>query len=200
MTKLSLLFFPLTMVYFMTKKPKTIPEKPPSTKAKAEQPAAPVASKTTAKMTSTAQKTPKKTSDVEANAKAEQTPTVKVTKKLTETPTAAIAPPTETEQPKTTKTTAKKSSPAKKAPKKPETAVPEPLAATSEISASERTGLTAGSIWHYLSENGATSVTKLIKELPEEEKFIQRGIGWLGQEGKITLSIVDRAEMIALKE
>jgi hypothetical protein len=200
MTEALLLFFILTMVYFMTKKPKTIPEKPPSTKAKAEQPAAPVASKTTAKMTSTAQKTPKKTSDVEANAKAEQTPTVKVTKKLTETPTAAIAPPTETEQPKTTKTTAKKSSPAKKAPKKPETAVPEPLAATSEISASERTGLTAGSIWHYLSENGATSVTKLIKELPEEEKFIQRGIGWLGQEGKITLSIVDRAEMIALKE
>jgi hypothetical protein len=200
MTEALLLFFILTMVYFMTKKPKTIPEKPPSTKAKAEQPAAPVASKTTAKMTSTAQKTPKKTSDVEANAKAEQTPTVKATKKLTETPTAATTPTAETEQPKTTKTTAKKSSPAKKAPKKPETAVPEPVAATSEISASERTGLTAGSIWHYLSENGATSVTKLIKELPEEEKFIQRGIGWLGQEGKITLSIVDRAEMIALKE
>jgi hypothetical protein len=200
MTEALLLFFILTMVYFMTKKPKTTPEKPLSTKAKAEQPAAPVASKTTAKKTSTAQKTPKKTSDVEANAKAEQTPTVKATKKLTETPTAVITPTAETEQPNTTKTTAKKSSPAKKAPKKPETAVPEPVAATSEISASERTGLTAGSIWHYLSENGATSVIKLIKELPEEEKFIQRGIGWLGQEGKITLSIVDRAEMIALKE
>ncbi|WP_082879449.1 winged helix-turn-helix domain-containing protein [Methylomonas methanica] len=200
MTEALLLFFILTMVYFMTKEPKTTPEKPLSTKAKAEQPAAPVASKTTAKKTSNAQKTPNQTSDVEANAKAEQTPTVKATKKLTETPTAAITPTAETEQPKTTKTTAKKSSPAKKAPKKPETAVPEPVAATSEISASERTGLTAGSIWHYLSENGATSVTKLIKELPEEEKFIQRGIGWLGQEGKITLSIVDRAEMIALKE
>jgi hypothetical protein len=200
MTEALLLFFILTMVYFMTKKPKTTPEKPLSTKAKAEQPAAPVASKTTPKKTSTAQKTPKKTPDVEANAKPEQTPTVKATKKLTETPTAAITPTAETEQPKTTKTTAKKSSPTKKAPKKPETAVPEPVAATSEISASERTGLTAGSIWHYLSENGATSVIKLIKELPEEEKFIQRGIGWLGQEGKITLSIVDRAEMIALKE
>jgi hypothetical protein len=200
MTEALLLFFILTMVYFMTKKPKTTPEKSLSTKAKAEQPAAPVASKTTAKKTSTAQKIPKKTSDVEANAKAEQTPTVKATKKLTETPTAVITPTAETEQPNTTKTTAKKSSPAKKAPKKPETAVPEPVAATSEISASERTGLTAGSIWHYLSENGATSITKLIKELPEEEKFIQRGIGWLGQEGKITLSIVDRAEMIALKE
>lgn len=200
MTEALPLFLILTMVYFMTKKPKTTPENPLSTKAKTEQPAAPVASKSTAKKTSTAQKTPKKTSDVEANAKAEQTPTVKATKKLTETPTAATTPTAETEQPKTTKTTAKKSSPAKKAPKKPETAVPEPVAATSEISASERTGLTAGSIWHYLSENGATSVTKLIKELPEEEKFIQRGIGWLGQEGKITLSIVDRAEIIALKE
>ncbi|WP_427551877.1 winged helix-turn-helix domain-containing protein (plasmid) [Methylomonas sp. MS20] len=199
MTEALLLLFILTMVYFMTKKPKTTPD-PLSTIAKTEQPATPVASKSTAKKTSTAQKTPKKTSDVEANAKAEQTATVKATKKLTETPTAAITPTAETEQPKTTNTTAKKSNPAKNAPKKSEIAVPEPVEATSEISASERTGLTAGSIWHFLSENGATSVTKLIKELPEEEKFIQRGIGWLGQEGKITLSIVDRAEMIALKE
>jgi hypothetical protein len=50
-----------------------------------------------------------------------------------------------------------------------------------------------------LNEHGSTSVAKLIKELPEEEKIIQRSIGWLAQEDKITLSIVDRAETIALK-
>ncbi|OAI15655.1 hypothetical protein A1359_09410 [Methylomonas lenta] len=60
--------------------------------------------------------------------------------------------------------------------------------------------MTAGSIWHYLAANGATSVAKLVKELPEEEKVIQRSIGWLAQEDKITLSIIDRAETIALKE
>jgi hypothetical protein len=30
-----------------------------------------------------------------------------------------------------------------------------------------------------LAENGATSVAKLVKELSEEEKIIQRSIGWL---------------------
>jgi hypothetical protein len=31
---------------------------------------------------------------------------------------------------------------------------------------SERVSLTAGSIWHYLSENGASPVAKLVLELP----------------------------------
>ena len=43
------------------------------------------------------------------------------------------------------------------------------------------------------------SVAKLVRELPEEEKIIQRSIGWLAQEGKITLDTVDRVETIALK-
>jgi predicted DNA-binding transcriptional regulator AlpA len=78
--------------------------------------------------------------------------------------------------------------------------VPKPVAATPEINLSERVGLTAGSIWHYLAENGATSVAKLVRELPEEEKTIQRSIGWLAQEGKVTLDTIDRVETIALKE
>ena len=68
------------------------------------------------------------------------------------------------------------------------------------MSLPERVGLTAGSIWHYLTENGATPVAKLIRELPEDEKTIQRSIGWLAQEDKITLKIIDRAETISLKE
>jgi predicted DNA-binding transcriptional regulator AlpA len=63
----------------------------------------------------------------------------------------------------------------------------------------ERVGLTAGSIWHYLAENGETSVAKLVDELPEEEKIIQRSIGWLAQEDKITLSVINQIETIALK-
>ena len=39
---------------------------------------------------------------------------------------------------------------------------------------------------------------KAIAEL--EEKIIQRSIGWLAQEGKITLDVVDRVETLALKE
>ncbi len=174
MTKLSLLFFPLTMVYFMTKKPNTVPEKTASTKAKAEQSTAAAAPKATAKKTSTAQKAPKSTPDVESKAKVEEL--------------------------QVTQTSPKKSSSVKTVPKKPEVTEAKPVLETPEVSAQARAGLTAGSIWQYLNEHGSTSVAKLIKELPEEEKIIQRSIGWLAQEDKITLSIVDRAETIALKD
>ncbi|WP_026147272.1 winged helix-turn-helix domain-containing protein [Methylomonas sp. MK1] len=65
----------------------------------------------------------------------------------------------------------------------------------------ERIGLTAGVIWHHLAENGATPVAKLVYVLPEEEAIIQRSIGWLAQEDKITLSARggDHVETIVLK-
>jgi hypothetical protein len=99
-----------------------------------------------------------------------------------------------------TKATAKKPSPDQPPPKKAQTVAPKPVVPTPEISMPERVGLTAGSIWHYLTENGATPVAKLIRELPEDEKTIHRSIGWLAQEDKITLKIIDRAETISLKE
>jgi len=95
--------------------------------------------------------------------------------------------------------TPKKASPAPKTTKKAETVATKPVAAAPEVPMPERIGLTAGSIWHYLSENGATSVAKLVKELTEEEKIVQRSIGWLAQEGKITVAVVDRVETIVLK-
>ena len=95
--------------------------------------------------------------------------------------------------------TPKKPSPEKKAPKKAQAVSTKPVAAKTEVTIAERMGLTAGSIWHYLSENGASSVAKLVKELSEEEKIIQRAIGWLDQEGKITIETDNRTETISLK-
>jgi Winged helix-turn-helix domain (DUF2582) len=86
-----------------------------------------------------------------------------------------------------------------KSPKKAQAVAATQVAETPEITLPERIGLTAGNIWHYLSENGATSVAKLIREVPEEEKVIQRSIGWLAQENKITLDIVKGVETIGLK-
>ena len=123
--------------------------------------------------------------------------------KKPKTTTEKPVPKTQAEQPVATvetKVIAKKPSTDQKAPKKTQAVAPKPVAATPEMAMPERVGLTAGSIWHYLTENGATPVAKLVRELPEEEKIIQRSIGWLAQEGKITLNIVDRAETIALKE
>ena len=112
-------------------------------------------------------------------------------------PKAKAAQPTTTVA---TKATPKKPSPDQKTPKKAQVVTPKPVAALPEMAMPERVGLTAGNIWHYLAENGATPVAKLVRELPEEEKIIQRSIGWLAQEGKITLDAIDRVETIALKE
>ena len=111
-------------------------------------------------------------------------------------PKAKAAQPTTTVA---TKATPKKPSPDQKPVKKAQAVAPKPTAAATETVIPERVGLTAGNIWHYLAENGVTPVTKLLRELPEEEKIIQRSIGWLAQEGKITLDTVDRVETIALK-
>jgi hypothetical protein len=123
-------------------------------------------------------KTPKSTPEKPApKAKAEQ-------------PIAAVA----------TKAPTKNPGPAKKTPTKAEVEAPKPVVAVLEITMPEQVGLAAGSIWHYLAKNGATSVAKLVNELSEEEKIIQRSIGWLAQEGKITIDVVNRVETLALKE
>jgi predicted HTH transcriptional regulator len=63
---------------------------------------------------------------------------------------------------------------------------------------SEIVGNTAGEIWKYLDKNGATTVAKLTRETKIEDKNIQRGIGWLAQEGKVSIEIINRAETISL--
>ena len=123
--------------------------------------------------------------------------------KKPKTTTEKPVPKAKAEQPNAavvTKATSKKPSPDQKAPKKAQAVTTKPVAATPDMTIPERVDLTAGSIWHYLAENGATSVAKLVRELTEEEKIIQRSIGWLAQEGKITLEAVDRVETIALKK
>jgi hypothetical protein len=139
----------------------------PTSKAKAEKPAA----------TKVIKKTPEKSVTTEAT---QITPETSITTEVT-------------------KTTPKKTSPKPKPAKKAPVVDPEPIASSSEIAMHERIGLTAGSIWHFLTENGETSVAKLVDALPEEEELIQRSIGWLAQEDKITLSVADQIETIALK-
>jgi hypothetical protein len=123
--------------------------------------------------------------------------------KTPKTPPEKPAPKAKAEEPVAdvaTKAIPKKPSPAPKTPKKAPVVASKPVVAIPEIAMPEQVGLAAGSIWHYLAKNGATSVAKLVNELSEEEKIIQRSIGWLAQEGKITLDIVNRVETLSLKE
>ena len=170
------------------KTPKSTPEKP-APKAKAEQPVAAVATKVPSKNPDPAKKTPKK-AEVVAPKPVEATPEIAIPDVKTEQPVAAVS----------TKAISKKPSPAPKTPKKAPIEATKPVEAMPEMTIPEQVGLAAGSIWHYLAENGATSVAKLVNELSEEEKIIHRSIGWLAQEGKITLDVVNRVETLSLKE
>jgi uncharacterized protein YjgD (DUF1641 family) len=55
-------------------------------------------------------------------------------------------------------------------------------------------------VQRYLKKNGPTSVAKLVRELPDDDKTVQRSIGWLAQDGSITLEVVGRAETVAAKD
>ena len=134
-------------------------------------------------------KTPKK-AEVVAPKPVEATPEIAMTDVKSEQSVTAV----------TTKAIPKKPSPAPKIAKKAPVETTKPVVAVvPEMTIPEQVGLAAGSIWHYLAKNGATSVSKLVKELSEEEKIIQRSIGWLAQEGKITIELINRAETISLK-
>ena len=159
------------------KKP-TNTTKKPDPKAKAEQPAATVASET---KVIKASPTPKPAAKPKA-AVPKPVPKVKA-----EQPVAVAATETKAVKPSQT-------------PKSSNKAKVVAVAETAELPVSERIGLTAGSIWQYLSENGSTSVAILVRDLPEEEKIVQRSIGWLAQEGKITLDTIDRVETIGLTD
>lgn len=156
------------------------------TNASTETPAAKVNVEPAVAPKAAAESAPKKAG---ARPAAEKKPATGTPKAKAESAVPAVAADTPAKKP-----AVKAAAPAKAKAKaaKAEATVP-------ELPMHERVGLTAGSIWHYLSGNGETSVAKLIKELPEEEKIIQRGIGWLAQEDKISISISERVEIVALK-
>ncbi|MDC9725798.1 MAG: winged helix-turn-helix domain-containing protein [Gammaproteobacteria bacterium] len=60
-------------------------------------------------------------------------------------------------------------------------------------------GTAAGVVWSYLNINGASSVTKITKETDLDAKGVQRAIGWLASEGKLTIDMKGRTETVSLK-
>lgn len=60
-------------------------------------------------------------------------------------------------------------------------------------------GEAAGKIWHYLHQNGPTSVSRLATETDIGKTEVQRAIGWLLKEDKLAIEMVGRAETLSLK-
>ncbi len=60
-------------------------------------------------------------------------------------------------------------------------------------------GDAAGIIWNYLDKNGPSSVNKVTTETGINRNDVQRAIGWLSKEDKLTIEMVGRAETLSLK-
>jgi hypothetical protein len=60
-------------------------------------------------------------------------------------------------------------------------------------------GPAAGKIWHYLEQNGAASASRIGKETELDSKVLQRAIGWLAKEEKLSFENKGRNELISLK-
>lgn len=63
----------------------------------------------------------------------------------------------------------------------------------------ENIGSVAGAIWHYLEDNTEATVTKLTREIGENERTVLMGVGWLAREGKLDFERRKQGTYITLK-
>ncbi len=57
----------------------------------------------------------------------------------------------------------------------------------------------AGKVWQFLDKNGSASVTKITNETEISKSDVQRAIGWLLKEDKLSIEVVGRTETVSLK-
>ncbi|MDP3876318.1 MAG: winged helix-turn-helix domain-containing protein [Methylobacter sp.] len=60
-------------------------------------------------------------------------------------------------------------------------------------------GDAAGIIWKYLDKNGPSSVNKVTNDTGINRNDVQRAIGWLSKEDKLSIEMIGRAETLSLK-
>ena len=63
----------------------------------------------------------------------------------------------------------------------------------------ESIGSIAGAIWHYLEDNNEATLTKLTREIGENERKVLMGVGWLAREGKLDFEQRKQGTYITLK-
>jgi predicted ArsR family transcriptional regulator len=62
----------------------------------------------------------------------------------------------------------------------------------------ESIGAAAGKVWTFLSESGPASATKLADSIGLERADVQRAIGWLAREGKVSVERKGKNEFFSL--
>ena len=63
----------------------------------------------------------------------------------------------------------------------------------------ESIGSVAGVIWRYLEDNNEATITKLRREIGENERTVLMGVGWLAREGKLDFEKRKHGTYITLK-
>ena len=58
----------------------------------------------------------------------------------------------------------------------------------------EQIGDAAGQVWHYLSENGPTALSRLAKDVDIPRDVLMQAIGWLAHEDKIAIDADSRTQ------
>jgi hypothetical protein len=67
-----------------------------------------------------------------------------------------------------------------------------------EVDMTDVIGELAGQVWQYLDENGEASVNKVMTDTGLGKNEIQRAIGWLAREGKLSIVTKGRTETLLL--
>jgi hypothetical protein len=62
----------------------------------------------------------------------------------------------------------------------------------------DQIGLTAGEVWHALSENGGMSLARLAKQIDAPRDLVMQAVGWLARENKIQIVEQKRVKTISL--
>ena len=64
----------------------------------------------------------------------------------------------------------------------------------------EEIGDIAGKVWQAISDHGETDVTHLVKLVKAKEVMIQRAVGWLAREDKISFDKKGNKTTISLRK
>lgn len=73
------------------------------------------------------------------------------------------------------------------------------MSESSNSSAIEAIGQTAGVVWQALNANGPMSIKKLLKTVGGNKDLVQQALGWLAREGKISIDEIKRTKTVALR-
>lgn len=59
-------------------------------------------------------------------------------------------------------------------------------------------GITAGTVWSVLEENGPLSMTRLVRAVDEPKDLVMQALGWLAREDKIFIEEEGRTRVVSL--